>query len=216
MTAGLSSRSGSEKERSPSIFSGASGNRSPFATAIVRCPDRSSPSRSFSGTPAIAIMPGAPLTIRYLAPRSDSTTASVRLVAGSKGTRETLLSCPDDMTPLFFASSKMAISRGSCAETSEAAMAASRRSFSETPGEGRSSWSVSRFSVKVPVLSHRRSSMTAASEMAERRVTRTPFLERTSAERELARVKVGGSATGMADTSRMRTKGIRLAGELPS
>jgi hypothetical protein len=58
--------------------------------------------------------------------------------------------------------------------------------------------------------------MAAASEIDDSLVTRIPFVLRNAAERALARVKVGGRATGIAEIRRIRRNGIREERDIPA
>src|SRR5581483_3021047 len=60
----------------------------------------------------------------------------------------------------------------------------------------------------VPVLSTHKIFIAAASSMADRRVTSTPFLESSTDPKAVDRAYVAGNATGTEATSRRRKKGM--------
>ncbi len=201
-----SARGGSLKASSPMNSSAPSG---PAATAITRCPPAASRSVAArtSGMPATsaATASGAPFTTRRRASPSR-TSASERLVEGSKGTK-LIRSAASPSAPRARAAASTARSIGSCVASSLAS-AAKRSSSSSVRGVlAWSAVSARRFSVMVPVLSVASTSIAAASSIADRRVTSTPRCASSCAPKACASVKVAGRAAGTEATSSTSAKG---------
>ena len=84
--------------------------------------------------------------------------------------------------------------------TSEASAAASTSSSRVAPPNGTGSPSVSRFSVRVPVLSEQSTSMPAISSMDSRRATMALLRDSARAPTAIVTDRTAGIATGMAAT----------------